>query len=278
MRLCTAAVMTFLAGLGCSAPPQPILGPGTTKDTGVGGDTGAGSGGWSPGDPIPGWEDFDCSLDVLGAAHVEVGLPDVRWGTLGISAVDGGGAPAQLTLNLDLLDCRGGPCPDGEPGDLTFAEVDAPVDVSGDGYRSRGQGWFGTPAKPFGRVHVQATTLLAQFFTSSGSSGAALCLSRVRPDMVAGVVLVQQLSGAQMESAWYGPVATLLPFEVRFVDHAALDANVPTSGLSPPPGSESQCFAYGHYISYDTIWPWDLITDSDVRDAVYARYTPWNWP
>jgi hypothetical protein len=106
-----------------------------------------------------------------------------------------------------------------------------------------------------------------------------VCLERSRPDnLVARVEF--EFSPEEAASSRYdlGPYESL---------HAAgwLDAVIPTHSGTIENG-DYECIR-GEYLAveygaspdaYDLAWPWDWITDDDVRQQVYDMYTPCNLP
>lgn len=67
------------------------------------------------------------------------------------------------------------------------------------------------------------------------------------------------------------------PFDVFFGEHSTWDYSY---GAGPGGTFEYDGLGIVYFgdLNYDTTWSWDAITDPDIRDAVYDRYTPYNVP
>jgi hypothetical protein len=234
---------------------------------------------WSPGDPIPGWEDSPCDAPPAGAGHLSTTFPD-GWSARASIRGNDTGEVTSRSLSLLLVDCTTIDCSglDRPQGVASHADLSL-VDHSG-GTESRGQGVYGPgyADEPLGGYSEGDSQLL--YWTATDTDTRAdnalgyTCLSRVRPDMIEGVLLLRPY-----DIGWnyYRDTQIRISFSVTFADHAHVDDDEPTDAYTEPEGADIAHFAYNE-IDYDEAWPWELITDKSIRDAVYDRYTPWNVP
>lgn len=262
------------------APTAPAAGK--AMETG---DTAA-TAAWEPGDPIPGWDDHDCA-DMGGAGYLDLTMPNVvyaGWGEL-IFGGDGAGTLTARTLQGIYADCTISTCNylgyDESLDDTSWVRV-ALHDYSGD-LVSRGVGDYDQRGLDRGypqtKGHSELLTWHSVGEPSLDSVRVRLCVSSIRPDRVAWTLEVQPQSPADRGgpyNSWYRGLSLRVHYQVEFSDHAGciIDAADPYGCV--PDFGESQ-IGYDD-ISYDDAWPWDEITDPDIRDAVYERYTPWNTP
>jgi hypothetical protein len=66
------------------------------------------------------------------------------------------------------------------------------------------------------------------------------------------------------------------PFDELLADHCGLDEATGGGGGLPEDCTSNRMITYGPGASYDEMWNWDAITDPEIRDLVYERYTPFN--
>lgn len=238
---------------------------------------------WQPGDDIPGWEsyDYDCPL-LTGGDTATMSLPDVWMNILALRDVDG---VVVLWFYVTVASCEDAPCaetqvyPTGAPYTYTIASAGYVGDVlQKTGYYGAGTDWPSSDLVARGVQSVGA-------FTTEGYDrwlDVEFCFSSVRPDLLRGVLYVTYLTGAGTQILHYDHYPRFhvqFPFEAPFPDHGAWDASTIARVAPPPPSFDDDHYiGYVGGITYDNAWDWDAITDPTIRDAVYDRYTPYNWP
>lgn len=228
---------------------------------------------WEPGDDVPGWEDADCPVETgADSVVVEQMFATVRWYGL---LVDERGVA--LGPSFDLQDCTEFSC-DGAGVQIDVPDVSVTlVDFSRDIWNKQGEYCAGDECYTSG----WSASLAIGGYSTGGEHPApdvTLCLSRVRPDQILGVMTVDYLHQT-LPHEYVQRVQVHYPFEVLYGDHCAWDRSVPVGDASPP----EECpltitmFDYQGSATYDTSWDWDAITDPAIREELYTRYTPFNW-
>lgn len=258
---------------------------------------------WRQGDTIPGWEDFECE---------ELGEPVERWSLRG-----GLGSPVdKVKLSMGAVNVSG--CPAERPSywyvSLSSEELAEDgteklwMNVLGEGShrpvaQARGQGWYlSTAARDCGTSGRSVDALInpdgrtgygfmndCTYDTTAVwdlRSWTALCLSRVRPDQIAGslwMMPLPQVAGGLGSPDDYGwrVVDFVVDFPLRGgvrLDQDGVYALVPDDvqrvRYEYGPQEEEPGYWCGD-ADYDHAWPWADISDPFVRDIVYWRYRPW---
>lgn len=241
---------------------------------------------WLPGDEIPGWEDYPCEEElpafvtstwiVFEAVEVEsraacVWPDDYEW-------CDSAESP---TWTLMVLCNEGEDDPDCSLGTSERIRIS----FSGDVYLPRdprGQGWYdftirGLERSGWAQLYSDVYGVAETYYSASASSGyddvppdGMGCLSRVRPDEMSGVAYID----FRREPRDDRPEAYILPFHFRFPDHGG---RYSCATPSKPDEVKDRHYEYTPSTDYDEFWPWEEITDDDVRQQVYERYTPYGW-
>ena len=226
---------------------------------------------WEPGDVIPGWEglDVECPLGES-AGQAIVWLPDLIDGAFGMTIYEGSNYMGIDVVLADYSDEE-----DGEvitaPNRGPYVDVDA-RDYAAESFMSR-TGWYGPGTERSDVVLFGAIYVSVGRTNDGGADDVLLCLSRVRPDEMAGVIYVYYHS--TLSWLHYDQAVVEYPFEAVF--NGGFDS---TYELSTPPTDDfwHNAFGYGEGASYDDVWDWDAITDPEIRDIIYERYKPYNWP
>lgn len=275
--------ITLLLGCTAAGVGSRSHASGKASDTA---DTGA-STAWEPGDPIPGWEDYDCPPPE-GAGYAEVALSTpvyVGWGDATVGGSEGGGV-AGFRFQAIMADCESLPCSfsgstyslwGNSWGEMVFEDLGG--DLTG-----RGQGMFDTvsPTRSVsgseGGVELLSWQYSGDRLTDDVLPSA--CVSRVRPDRISWVLDLRPRDNRHSSSdavhGWYRDFTLRVRYDTSLADHAGCLIDLDDAYGCVAPEGTSQI---GYYqVSYDDAWPWDSITDPDIRDAVYNRYTPWNSP
>lgn len=229
---------------------------------------------WLPGDDVPGWGsyEYDCPL-YTGANVAQVDLPDTWYsGAWFIGNADG-----YAHYLFGIADCSesGKACsdrPSGDPGwaylmletyDFAVADIFQKA-----GYYCEGCG------HPDSLVISRGTFAIGGFADDEqGHPWVEMCLSRVRPDEVRGVAYLNYYTSL-LPYEYFSQALVQYPFDMLYADHASWDMNLGSVG----PHNSYHYMNYAEGFTYDNVWDWDAITDPAIREAVYERYTPSNWP
>lgn len=233
---------------------------------------------WQPGDDIPGWEVYEYPCPVYsGGAASTVSLPDTWFTYLSMGDY---AANIILSICVTAADCTDASCTtsiNNDPGDaphVFFTTTDwAVADIyEKTGYYGEGSG-RDTTLTVTGGVPIG----LFRSETSQRQLTTSVCVSRVRPDNLQGVVTVVYTSEGPLPHQYYDEVTVQYPFDVVFEDHAAWDFDIDGGDPSFEPLAD-RSINYSAPTDYDHAWNWAAITDAEIRAAVYDRYTPYNWP
>jgi len=188
---------------------------------------------WSPGDDIPGWEDYDCGEPADGAGYVEMEMPDVARTFMNRY----GGLEADYAY-LDVGVCDESPCSDaGEFVTSNQPFASAYLWSSLDHVDGRGQGIYGPSATYDGgnRFRLFGRTVIGEYYNDdddyTDNVDATFCLSRVRPDMMEGTIRLAPRHG-EVESLWYSSVILVIHVLIPFADHAGTAYNYPTDAAA----------------------------------------------
>lgn len=239
---------------------------------------------WAPGDPIPGWIDYACPV-LATSASVESWTYPATYATAGYVACD----PSAL-------------CPSGRGWALSGYVGTCDGDCSSeDGpeadWMQFGLGrWMLDSRPPLGTyvrddrellvaIHDvrEEGLLLAEnlsyayhadgYDTWDGSA----CVAELRPDRVSGWLRLDDR-----------PLSTEMPSSVTVSDDGEPDAYFVPFVVEFPPGATyeepwegelaSDVFRGAYTLPYDEWWPWDDITDPEIRGAIYEMYKPVNVP
>lgn len=236
---------------------------------------------WEPGDPIPGWDDFPCPELTDDYMPVDVPYGDTLVGTVG-GCVDGQCSVEQPSwIRGDFYDS-----PDGMSSSTTQFVFDINGSLTPRNPR-RAQGWyhssfhsgvFDRTAFTFLRVNEEGSFVDQAYNDSSGyeyPTQAWICLSRVRPDEVAGVAWIRPYRGDR-SFYWDGPKVTFrVPFDVILPDNASVyvEDSYPVETYPWFPGTGM--WSYYHDQEFGTAWPWHEITDPALRTTYMDRYRPY---
>jgi hypothetical protein len=235
---------------------------------------------WSPGDPVPGWEDADCGW-VFDGSGVKILHPDVpRARVEHVPAT----ATQPAALRFTVLDCMGAACPPDAPTRMLKGFTLELTATGADTTSALGLGEYGPAddlsATPRAAVlHLESVLTAISTYDDKIAAGAMratakACVRRNRPDgLIVDVDLAVAAADARLPlyPREYPAVHIVLPFEVRYADHAGY---VVSAGAKE--GCSDQVAHVYDGISYDDAWPWASITDASVREKVYTRYTPCN--
>lgn len=235
---------------------------------------------WQPGDDIPGWEgyDYDCPLST-GAGAETVYFPDV-WKAMVWFTTPSGDLAVNSSIYVTPTDCTDFECPDSGTGshsggfDVYAAAGEWPM---GDVFRKTGL--YGRDSDRADSYLEGSSVLPLGNFVADGTEtrylGFSLCISRLRPDEIQGVISVIYYDYT-LYHAYYSQALVQYPFDNFYEEHAAWDYNY--DGFPPDDDAFRHAIYYDGNISYDTVWDWGAITDPAIRDLVYDAYTPSNVP
>ena len=262
---------------------------GETAETGETGDTGAAPpcttvSGMGYGVPtyvtsdLAGWDDADCT-DPTPGRTMSITMPTPFLMEARFLAGQASPGPHQLTIQLH--DCVLLPCTDGylDPGQpYTSATLDA---SGGKSDVPRGLGGWGPDTEDPRRVAAEGLSFGGAWADDGTRMCAAVtvCLERVRPDVIRGVVRAEssqdEWKGGRMYYYYYPSVVYRFPFEIHLDEHAGFDTTQPEAG-SAPAGFATARYLYD--IPYEEAWPWEEIEDASVAQDLHDRYTPYNAP
>lgn len=227
---------------------------------------------WQPGDDIPGWEglDVECPL-AESAGHAVVQLPDLMYEAIVVGNYEDGPTIQAFVKLADYSDTQDGAVVT-YPGAGPYTDV-AAKDLSAESLTWM-TGWYGPGTERSGAAVIAAISAPVGGTSTDWGDEVLLCLSRVRPDEMRGVIYVIYHSNTL---AWlhYRRAVIEYPFESFF--QGSIDG---AFEITPLPTEDYSDFAF-YYVggaNYDEIWDWDAITDPVIRDTVYERYKPYNWP
>lgn len=260
--------------LACSAPHQ---GPQSAVDT----DSDQVSEAWVPGTNVPGWEDYTCPTEERGSNVIDLSFPSPYPVVGQFSEVPGWAGPQQLVM--EFRDCVSFDCVDSASDTASHPYLDVALSTYADPGVERGMGEFGPDDAGDRTVTVTAgQTLFGMLSNTDGdlteaNVSATACLSRVRPDSLVGVVEMRGDPAAfGLDDEHYDEVVFRVHLDVVFADHTGYDNDEDAVEADAPEGFQ---YAYYDYsTSYEDAWPWDEISDGQIREDVYSRYTPYNAP
>lgn len=224
---------------------------------------------------VPGWDDYNCAEEDP-VATMSFTFPDVFTVTGVFLAGQPSAGPHFLTVQLH--DCVYFAC-DGSL-DTTLPYTEATADGTwGDAGIPRALGVWGPDDTAPRYVEGLGNSPFGPWSdTTYGWVGeVTVCVERMRPDEIRGVVRVSGSVTDYTYDDYYDILDTVLrfPFSVQLDDHAGFDTTLPDTGTAPP-GYSTAHFEYD--VPYDDAWPWDQITDKKVRQELHDRYTPYNTP
>jgi hypothetical protein len=231
---------------------------------------------WEPGDPIPGWDDYDCAETAGSQAFQTVFPNNYRFS----ASFPAGATNGPQTLRVAVRDCVAFSCiPDKLALDKPYASVTLDAS-SGTSTDPRGLGWWGPDATDPRHVEGIGNGPVESWSNSGygSTSVVTVCMSKVRPDIVAGVIRVEvtTANSAMPLGSLFGSIIYRFPFTIPMADHSGLDTAVGGERPPAPDGFTEAHFVYDR--NYATAWPWGDITDATIRDTVYERYRPYNHP
>lgn len=263
---------------------------------------------WHPLDPIPGWEDYPC--EELGVPDLEVEDVHVDDAFLLMHPqLDPGrvrvvGLPSEARFTL--VPCFGDdPCGE-EEFDWRGTWID--IHLHG-GYdrksaTERGQGWylpvegctggsrsafiFTSMPEQYEELGLPDTTTAPGWCDDFWSmpSETSVCLSRVRPDVVDGVAWVRILTESEGGLVPDGQgrlvrIALHLPFAEHggfYSDGVDMEPgeSMETMGIEDLPDEiRTQFYVYHADQPFNKVWPWEQITDPEIRAWVREKYRPY---
>lgn len=222
----------------------------------------ASSGVWAPGDPIPGWADYDCPPIGQSGDEIVVTYPTVY---SAISSFLTPSVQGPSGAGIELADCEDADCIDRSPyASFTYY---VPLDST----------WLGTgeysseseDSYTRGDFYLMGMNPYYEYY-GDYVTRVDLCVSRVRPDQLAGSVWFYT---DYLYDSLYGEHHYAFSFQVDFPDHGGYSSTGDPKCTVDTGPSPYQYYDY-HDVPYDDAWPWDTITDLDIRDEVYSRYYP----
>ena len=268
--------MTLLLLLACSpeAPPaavnRPALrpsGPAVATRKGRLGMEGSGVAGWPEVERDPG----------LSSARYRFDNPTM-WRVVGeIAEVDGVVRPVRLYL--ETRDCASFACDGSQPREASTPFLSASLGLMGDDGATDALGWWGPDATTarvvrgggyavFGRAGNQARN------GHGINAEVSVCLSRLRPDSVSGVLFFRLPTPGDPVQFWVvEAVEFWTPFTFTLPEHAGATwpADARPGGLE----GDASLLEWRYLgVSYDDAWPWRCILDPKIRESLYNRYTP----
>jgi hypothetical protein len=238
---------------------------------------------WAPGDPIPGWEDYDCPEPGDGANEIVMEIPGYYYAytDFGIDYTTG---RSPLKMFASLTDCVERGCSDGtrDPN----ADIGFMVD-EGHEPAPRGLGWYlpdgdadTEPYVYFGRVRSNFVPYAYPWVDPYDHRAAkfSVCISRSGPDGFRGSVF---MDNPRYDWSVYPAFRYSFAMDLRFGEGSGSspdgDPGCDRNSDGPHEGTYGGAY-YGTDYPYDEVWPWDEITDSAIRDHVYAAYYPCQSP
>lgn len=255
--------------LACASPPAeeplPLAAPVTTKAPP-----------WVVGGEVPGWPDVGCDPG-LSATRYRFDNP-TQWRMVGeIAEVAGRVRPVRITI--ETRDCGSFSCDDTQPRASSTPYLLASLSLSGDDGLADATGWWGPDATTARTVRGSGYSVFGRAgnYTRNGhgdNAEVSVCLSRVRPDSVTGVLFFRLTTpGDPVQFQWVDAVEFWSPFSFTLPEHAGTSgaADAQTGGTE---GRDDALVWRYLGVSYDDAWPWASITDGAIHDALYNAYTP----
>lgn len=258
--------------LACSA--QDSKKPAVNADSDQADDT------WLPGADVPGWADYTCPTEERGSNVIDLSFPSSYPVVGQFSDVPGWAGPQQFVM--EFRDCISFDCVDSATDTASHPYLDIALATHADPGVERGMGEFGPDAAGERTITVTAgETLFGMLSNTDGdlteaNVSATACLSRVRPDALVGVVEMRGDPAVfGLDGEHYSEIVFRVHLDVVFEDHTGYDEDA-AAGADAPAGFQ---YAYYDYSTqYEDAWPWAEISDGQIRDDVYSRYTPYNAP
>lgn len=251
------------------SPPEPPPFPGVELS-----DPASPGIGWTPGAEVPGWEDYPCELQWTPPDDAEIiQLTDVL-AYMNFGAVEDPEEPfpgRQEPYYGQFFAGAEGHCEESRPGPrcLDFYTVASDrIDERADGL-----GWYW--ASPHVRdTYAQGLTIYGPWEYEKGydnqdgatNSLGKACFSRIRPDQIRAFWYVVPYPHSPR---WTGPSTLVYELNLFMTPHAAV-----IDGELYGPESADAEYQYVDGLNYDNAWPWDDITDPDVRRRLYEAYKP----
>lgn len=230
---------------------------------------------WVPGDPVPGWCDYPCDAEFELPAGADEAPVSFESGKMYVQLNDYGALSSQSAINYGSdghLDADDAP-----RWLLGFGRKSSAV---GTGVSSRQQGWYylddaeltlwyRDEAHGIRWVDIEDNETPSEGWRDVRPYG--VCISRFRPDHIRGWAWFD-LTAEPLGSfdSWL-----FVRIDLVLAEHAAQYA---TEYVYPQltPEQSALMFYYSDWqgITYDNAWPWDEITDPDLRQQLYDLYTP----
>jgi hypothetical protein len=240
------------------------------------------SGEWRAGDPIPGWDEFDCSYLQV-AVDLATGEQQICYASAYFSYETNDN---RISLGLSASPGSWG-CPEVLQGEFRGGVV-----VGGMAAAAPDDRWLGPYAAEDQDLNVRWLEGADMYGpagvrVSSGEPAAdrihaafEACVLSFAPDRLA-IALRASMTAADAVTAGWAPVddqtfRVALTLAGRF---SPGDARVVcrVDGDHCPASTEANgSMVYDHELSYDDAWPWDAITDDAVRIALHDGFVPCN--
>lgn len=231
---------------------------------------------WAPGEEVPGWSDADCTEPSPGRSFV-FEYPDLFRFEGRFTAEVAWAGPHEGVVQL--RDCNLFLCP-ADSLSLEVPYVWARLEAVGDDGATRGEGEWGPDEVTARHVGSSGRSALVDWENDGTAERApasvTVCLERVRPDEVRGVVRVEVTAGdyPYIAVSYYDSVVFRFPFDVLLPERSGEDLSRPATPEDRPEGFDVAHFLYDQ--PYDEAWPWDDIRDPSIREQLYERYRPYN--
>ena len=240
---------------------------------------------WQAGDSVPGWEDYDCEdladeYEVLEVNQISkfVMWMDVAWG-------GGPRGQAPMILELQAQSCPAGPpCDKGANQRIWFrafgSRAAAPL--------PRGLGWYVGTVDDCSTLNRTAAIDVVSDHWPHGLVNAGcvvdyatipsesyVCLSRVRPDEVAGEVWIRPYG--ESEGGWVADSDSFwlkVPFRYLTDPACTLGPHSFEFDRWPAHCEDNWTATWILHSGYGEVWPWDEITNPYVRATLFDTYRP----
>lgn len=234
---------------------------------------------WTAGGEVPGWPDVTCDPG-LTSARYRFNNP-TNWRMVGeIAEVSGRVRPARIYI--ETRDCASFPCDTTQPRDPGTPYLAALLELPSDDGTTDATGWWGPDATITRTVRGSAYAVFGRAGNHArdghgANAEVSVCLSRVRPDSVEGVLFFRLPNPGDPVQFWaVDAVEFWAPFTFTLADHAG--TSWPTDARTGGPEGDASTLEWRYIgVSYDEAWPWAAITDAGIRDALYTAYTPVPW-
>jgi hypothetical protein len=104
----------------------------------------------------------------------------------------------------------------------------------------------------------------------------SVCVSRLRPDELIATLWVRILTRSEGGYAEDGRGALLkLPLHVRFPERGGHYTGTEHSFYDLPGPVQDRGYSYRADQPYNNVWPWEDITDLEIRQYIHDLYLPY---